>query len=135
MTIINDIRACLDDHLTNTANIPVIARQNVPYEHVVGTPFLKANLVPTSVRPATAGLQPQQRYQGLYSVLICTPEGNGPGQGYDYADTLLARFPPGTNITFNGLTISVAYSEVGNSFLDSPFYCTPVTVSWYVYNQ
>ena len=134
MTIINDIRACLDTHLSGTAGIPTIARQNVPFEPTTGTSFVKADMIPTSRRAAVRGLNPQQRYDGLYSLLICTPEGLGPGAGYDIADLLLARFNAATDISFNGLIISVDYSEVRTSFLDSPFYCTPVTIAWYVYN-
>ena len=134
MTIINDIRACLDTHLSGTSGIPAIARQNVPFEPTTGTSYVKADMIPTSRRPAVRGLNPQQRYDGLYSLLICTPEGLGPGAGYDIADLLLARFEATTDITNAGLTISVDYSEVRTSFLDSPFYCTPVTIAWYVYN-
>jgi hypothetical protein len=134
MTIINDIRACLDTHLSGTSGIPTIARQNVPFEPTTGTSYVKADMIPTSRRAAVRGLNPQQRYDGLYSLLICTPEGLGPGAGYDIADLLLARFNTATDISFNGLTISVDYSEVRTSFLDSPYYCTPVTIAWYVYN-
>lgn len=133
MTIINDIRACLDTHLSGTVGIPTIARQNVPFEPTTGTSFVKADMIPTSRRPAVRGLNPQQRYDGLYSLLICTPEGLGPGAGYDIADLLLARFEATTDISNAGLTISVDYSEVRTSFLDSPFYCTPITVAWYCY--
>ena len=134
MTIINDIRACLDTHLSGTVGIPTIARQNVPFEPTTGTSYVKAEMVPTSRRPAVRGLNPQQRYDGLYSILICTPEGLGPGAGYDIADLLLDRFNATTDISNAGLIISVDYSEVRTSFLDSPFYCTPVTIAWYVYN-
>jgi hypothetical protein len=167
MTIINDIRACLDTHLSGTVGIPAIARQNVPYEPTTGTSFIKADLVPTSRRPAVRGLNPQQRYDGLYSILICTPEGMGPGAGYDLADLLLDRFNATTDIGYtipidaillengdnllleNGgsllqeisespvggpVIVSIDYSEVRTSFLDSPFYCTPVTIAWYIYS-
>ena len=159
MTIINDIRACLDTHLSGTVGIPAIARQNVPFEPTTGTSFVKADLIPTSRRPAVRGLNPQQRYDGLYSLLICTPEGLGPGAGYDVADLLLARFEATTDITYTNPTdailqedgfalllednsklllgsptiVSIDYSEVRTSFLDSPFYCTPITVAWYCY--
>lgn len=159
MTIINDIRACLDTHLSGTSGIPAIARQNVPFEPTTGTSFVKADLIPTSRRPAVRGLNPQQRYDGLYSLLICTPEGLGPGAGYDIADLLLARFEATTDITYtnpvdailqengdnlllednsrlligNPTIVSIDYSEVRTSFLDSPFYCTPITVAWYCY--
>jgi hypothetical protein len=135
MTIINDIRACLDSHLTGTSGVPTIARQNVPFEPTTGTSFVKADLIPTSRRAAVRGLNPQKRYDGLYSLLICTPEGLGSGAGYDIADLLLARFDAATDVTYNGFIVSIDYSEVRTSYLDSPFYCTPVTVGWYIYGQ
>jgi hypothetical protein len=134
MSIINDIRACLDTHLAGTVGLPAVAHQNVPYEPTTGTSFVKVDMVPTSRRPAVRGLNPQQRYDGLYSILICTPENLGPGAGYDIADLLLDRFDATTDISLSGLTISIDYSEVRTSFLDSPFYCTPVTIAWYTYN-
>lgn len=159
MTILNDIRACLDTHLSNTPNIPVIARQNIPFEPTTGAPYIQASLVPTSRRPAVRGLNPQQRYDGIYNILICTPEGLGSGAGYDVADLLLDRFNATTDIVYtnpfdailqeNGddillednsrlllgspTIVSIDYSEVRTSFLDSPFYCTPLTVAWYAY--
>lgn len=135
MTIINDIRACLDNHLSGTSSIPAIAYQNVPYSPTTGTSFVKADMIPTSRRPAVRGLNPQMRYEGLYNLLICTPEGKGPGAGYDVADTLLARFDATTDITYNGYTVSIDYAEVRTSYLDSPFYCTPIVVAWYIYGD
>jgi hypothetical protein len=138
MTIINDIRACLDTHLSGTVGVPTIARQNVPFEPTTGTSFIKADLVPTLRRPAVRGLNPQQRYDGFYNILICTPEGLGSGAGYDIADLLLDRFNATTDISYTNPSaqtyiVSIDYSEVRTSFLDSPFYCTPVNIAWFTY--
>lgn len=159
MSIINDIRACLDTHLANTPSIPSVARQNVPFDPVVDQPFVKTTLIPTLRRPAVRGLNPQQRYEGIYLILICTPEGDGPGAGYDIADLILDRFNSATDVTYisptdslllesgdgllledssaillgNPLFVSIDYSEVRGSFLDSPYYCTPLEIAWYTY--
>lgn len=136
MSIYNDIRAALETHLANTPSIPSIAPQNVIYEPVNGQPFVKTTLVPTIRRPAVRGLNPQLRYDGLFSILICTSQGDGSGAGYDLADMLLDRFAPTTDISYSGdneIILSIDYSEVGTSYLDPPFYCTPITVAWYLY--
>ena len=83
----------------------------------------------------------------------------GPGAGYDLADLLLDRFNATTDILYTNpmdtillesgddillesgdrlllgspTIVSIDYSEVRTSFLDSPFYCTPITVGWYIY--
>lgn len=139
MTILNNIRACLDTHLYDMSGMPQIARQNVPFKPTTGQPYLQTTLVPTSRRPATRGLNPQQRYEGIYSILVATPEGLGSGAGYDLSDQLLARFEATKDISYtdplgNTLIVTVEYSEVRTSFLDPPFYYTPVIVSWYIYH-
>jgi hypothetical protein len=47
-------------------------------------------------------------------------------------DTLLLD-TLGTTTT-GTIIVSIDYSEVRTSFLDSPFYCTPVTIGWYIYH-
>ena len=129
-SIHNDIRAALETELSNVSGLPSIAYENVSFSPTTGQSYIQVRYIPTLRRPAVRGLNPQQRYDGLYSLLICTPEGLGPGAGYDVADLLLSRFDATTDISNNGLIISVDYSEVRTSFLDSPFYCTPITVAW-----
>lgn len=161
MSIYNNIRATLDSHLASLPGVPPIAPQNVLYEPTNGVSFLKTTLVPTLRRPAVRGLNPQLRYDGLYSILVCTPQGNGSGAGYDLADTILDWYAPTTDIAVGGYTgyllqeggdalllendenilldlpiiLSIDYSEVGTSYLDPPFYCTPITVAWYCYSS
>jgi hypothetical protein len=134
MTITNDIRGCLDNHLANTSGLPVIVPQNIEYIRQPGTSYIKSNFNVTSIRPAVRGLNPQKRYQGLYTMLICTPSDIGPGDALDYADILLDRFKPTSDLTFGSTIVSLEFSQLGNSFSDSPFYCLPVIVDWYIYN-
>jgi hypothetical protein len=135
MSVYNNIRACLDNHLATMPSVPPIAQANVAYNPTNGTTFVKATFNPTSKRPAVRGLNPQKRYQGSYEILICTPEGLGSGAGYTLADTITDRFDAATDISFSGTIVPLEYSEVGTSYLDSPFYCTPVSVVWYHYNS
>lgn len=132
--IMNKIRACLDDRLMNTADIPTLAHDNVVYDTTTNTSFVKVTFNPLSARPATRGLNPQLRYGGTYQILICVPEGNGIGAGLDIADKIMDSFAATTDISFGGTIVTVDYSEIGKGFLDSPFYCIPLTVAWYIYN-
>lgn len=132
--IFDKIRACLDNRLINTPSVPAIAHDNVVYDTVVGTPFVKVTFNPLSARPATRGLNPQIRYGGTYQILICVPEGFGTGDGLKIADSLMDSFAATTDISYNGIIVTVDYAEINKGFLDSPFYCIPLTVAWYIYN-
>lgn len=140
MTIINEIRATLDYRLLSGTGLPVVSAENVKYNPTTGVAFLKTTLTPTLRRPAVRGLNPQQRYDGIYTILICTPEGSGSGPAYDIADRLLGLFDATTDIEHpnylitSDVIVHVDFSELDNSFLDSPFFCTPVNVFWYTYN-
>lgn len=159
MTIMNDIRACLDNHLATMSGVPTIAWRNINFTPALNQTYIIPDLIPTARRPAVRGLNPQQRYDGLYSILVCTPEGLGPGASYDVVDQLLSRFEATTDIAYssptdlltqesgsaillengdslllgNSLIVSLEYAEVGTSFLDAPYYCTPVNIAWYLY--
>lgn len=160
MTIMNDIRACLDNYLAATPGLPTLVFPNTPFSPSTGQSFIKVTFTPTLRRPAVRGLNPQQRYEGLYSLLICTPEALGSGAGMTLADKILSRLDATTDVVWDNPTdslllesgdallleggdnillekrtiVSIDYSELGGSYIDSPFYCTPLTVAWYCYS-
>ena len=138
-SIHKDIRAALESHLNNTANLPAIAFENVAFTPVVGTSFLKSQYVPTSAKPAVRGLNPQLRYQGIYAVTVFSPEGEGPNVAEGYINTIINSFAATTDITFtNGdgdtFKVSIDYSERQQGMIDSPWYFTPINIGWYIYN-
>ena len=138
-SIHKDIRAALESHLNNTANLPAIAYENVAFTPVVGTSFIKSQYVPTSTKPAVRGLNPQLRYQGIYSVTVFAPEGAGPNEAEGYINTIIESFEATTDITFtNGdgdtFKVSIDYSERQQGMIDSPWYFTPINIGWYIYN-
>ena len=134
MSIYKTIRAALDVKLASVSGLPDVVFANVPYQESPDTAFITANLTPVSRRPAVVGYNPQQEYRGLYSIVICTPENQGVGTAYSYADIIAEAFDATTDISYSGEVVSVDYSEVGTSYYDSPFYRTPVTIGWHIYN-
>lgn len=139
MTIYNNIRAALESHLANTPDLPDIAYENVSFEPTTGSSFLKVAFVPVSRRPAVRGLNPQQRYDGVFRVFCYTPEGTGPAAADDLANKVMDAFDATTDISFTSgdttTTVSIDYAERDNGFVDSPWYYTTVNIGWYIYNQ
>jgi hypothetical protein len=138
-SIYNDIRAALENKLANTASLPSgIAYENVSFSPTTGTSYLQTFFIPTSRRPAVRGLNPQQRYQGIFSVNVYTPEGNGPAVADSLANTILETFEATTKISYSGdetITVSIDYAERQQGFLDAPWYYVPINIGWYVYNN
>ena len=140
MSIYNNIRSTLESHLANTADLPDIAYENVLYEPTPGNSFLKVACVPVTRRPAVRGLNPQQRYSGVFRVFCYTPEGNGPAAADALAEKVLNAFEATTDISFtpaggDQTIVSVDYAERDNGFVDAPWYYTVVNIGWYIYSQ
>lgn len=138
MKALNNIRGALDTRLLSSNLLPYCAMPNVAYNPDPDAPFIKVSFVPVLRRPAVRGLNPMQRYDGLYTLLVCTPEKQGNGAGYEIAENLLELFEATTDISFenpptNFTRVTIDFSEVSLSYSEPPFYCTPVTVGWYLY--
>lgn len=138
-SIYNDIRAALENKLANTSNLPSgIAYENVSFSPTTGASYLQTNFLPTLRRPAVRGLNPQQRYDGVFVVTAYTPEGNGPAAADALANTILEAFEATTKISYSGdetITVSIDYAERQQGFLDAPWYYVPINIGWYVYNN
>lgn len=137
-SIQNDIRAALESHLAGTSGLPDIAYENVAFEPTTGTSFLTVQYLPTVTRPAVRGLNPQLRYQGVFSVTVFAPEGQGPATADDYANKVIDAFAATTDISFtNGdaetITVSIDYAERQQGMIDSPWYFVPINIGWYIY--
>lgn len=140
MSIYNNIRAALESHLANTADLPDIAYENVTFEPTTGTSFLKVVFVPVSRRASVRGTNPQQRYEGIFRVFCYTPEGSGPAAADDLANKIMQAFDATTDISFtpsggDEIIVSVDYAERDNGFVDSPWYYVSVNIGWYIYAQ
>jgi hypothetical protein len=140
MSIYSHIRAALEKKLSTTANLPSIAYENVLFDPTTGISFLKVAFVPVSRKPAVRGLNPQQRYDGIFRVFCYTPEGSGPAAADTLAKTVIDAFDATTDISFTPaggtqIIVSVDYAERDNGFVDSPWYYVSVDIGWYIYSQ
>lgn len=138
MSHYDDIRAALEVHLSGTPSLPAVAWENKGYKPTTGQPFIKARFIPVDRRPAVRGLNPQHKYTGLFQLLLCYPEGEGPGPSQDMVDALIDRFQSTTHITFTNdnsetIVVDIDRSEQRGAYDDSPWYKTPVNIYWYAY--
>lgn len=134
----SDIRAALESHLSATASMPSIAYENVSFSPQTGSNYIRVSLIPTLRRPAVRGLNPQQRYQGVFAINCYAPEGKGPAAADDLANLVISAFEATSSISFTNaeeetIIVSIDYAERQQGFLDTPFYYVPVNIGWYIY--
>lgn len=132
-SIYDQIRATLEVELSNVSDIPDIAYENVPYKPTTGQSFVVPKFVPVTRRPAVRGLNPQHRYEGVFRVFCYVPEDSGPSAADGLANKVIDAFESTTDLTFDGVTVSIDYAERGVGFTEKPFYYVPVNIGWYIY--
>lgn len=128
-----EIRSILEVQLVNISNVPQIAYENVPYVPTTGTSYIKVDYLPTSRRPAVRGLNPQQRYDGIFAINCYAPEGNGPSAAETIAENVMTAFEATSSFTTNNVTVSIDYAEADQALVDSPWFLVPVNIGWYAY--
>ena len=138
-SIYRDIRAALETKLAAVADIPPISHENVSFDRTNGSSYVETFFVPQSRRPAVRGLNPQQRYGGVFTVVCYAPEGNGPGAADEIADKVLNAFDATTDVSYTNsdaetFVVSIDYAEREGGGLDTPFYYVPVNIGFYIYN-
>ena len=137
-SIHNDIRAALETELSTVPGLPNIAYENVTFSPVTGQSFMSCKYIPTLRRPAVRGLNPQQRYDGVFAVIAHAPEGNGPAVADDLANKVTEAFEATTKIQYTNtdletIIVSIDYAERQQGFVDSPWYYIPINIGWYIY--
>lgn len=134
--IYDKIRAALENHLnTSSFTLPDIAWENTGYSPTTGEEFLKVQILPTSRRPTTQGNNRKSRVQGIMNIMCHFPEDTGSGATSSLVNDLVSRFDSTTDISYDGIVLSLEYVEAQSSYIKSPWYVTPVTVAWYIYES
>lgn len=129
----NDIRVALDSRLNALSGLPDVDWENVGLDPVSSEEWVQARLAPAQTRPAVAGPNPTERYNGTYLINIFWPSYEGPKQAEDLARRIKEQFPPGDVLTNNGVRVRIRYSEQQQAIQDPPYYQIPVVVSWYAF--
>lgn len=140
-SIYDQIRATLESKLSSVAGSTYIAYENVSTHNKPDNEnWLRCQLFPTSRRPACVGINPQMRYQGVWTVFCYIPEGIGPSQADDLADSIIEAFDATTDISFTDPTtsettiVTIDYAEREQGITDQPYYYVPINVGWHLYN-
>lgn len=139
MTATQDIRRALEQRLndgtyTGVTNASDIAWENVAFDPSNKDRWLRPRLQITEVIPATADATATELWSGLFIVDVFTKQNDGGASKADIlADQVKAQFPKGTQLTENGKTINIRFSQISGLIQDSPWAFKSVTLTWYAY--
>ena len=132
-TIDKDIRAALESKLADIPSVPSRAYENVPFNPTTGQNYLEVTYTPITRRPTVRGLNPQQRYDGIFTINCYVPEGAGPAAADTLAKNVMETYEATSKLTQGSTTVNIEFAERRQGIVDSPFYLVPVVVTWYAY--
>lgn len=139
MTATQDIRRALEQRLntgayTGVTNSTDIAWENIAYDPANKDRWIRPRLIISEVIPATADSTTTELWTGLFIVDAFTKQNDGGASKADIlADEIKARFPKGTQLTENGKTINIKFSQISGLIQDSPWAFKSVTITFYSY--
>jgi len=126
-TQFNDIRAALDTQL-DTLGLTV-AYENVSYEPVEGSPYVRATLLPAETEQLTLGATGKDRHTGLYQIDVIFAAGDSAVTATP--DTIADAFKRGSSFTYNGLTVSIRSASIDSGRREAGWFIVPVIIRYY----
>lgn len=128
--ITDDIRAGLETKLAAISGLPTIAWENVSFEPTTDQSYIKPRFIPTLREPSVRGLNPQQKYLGIFLIECYSPEGEGPAAANAIAKTIVEEFEATTDINTADCDIHIRFTERNQGQIEGAHYMVSVNVSW-----
>lgn len=131
-TVYDAIQAALDAKLATfaTAQSLSVAWQNIEFDPVAGSPWVRPSMLPGEPYQAALGESGENRCVGVYQVSVFYPAGNGSGTARAMVDTLITAFKRGTRLTYGGYTVEIKKAYPNPPLQEMQWYHIPVTIQW-----
>jgi hypothetical protein len=129
--ILTKVRAALRTKLLAQVGEVPVAWENRPYAPVNGTPFLRERFVPQQARLVSLGPGGIVRHRGTLFLDYFHPTLVGLAAADGFVDTLLAALAPGTQLVYQGVTVTLESASRAGAQIDSQWVLTPCTIVWY----
>ncbi len=129
-----DLQSALNQQLSSLMDQIPIAWENAKYQPEVGTPYLRATLLPAETAVATLGPNNFLEHKGIFQVDCVYPLGEGWGPAKAMAAQIVALFRTGTRLSYNGISILCEKAWPGPG-LPGDYYVIPVSIRYSCYSD
>jgi hypothetical protein len=90
-----------------TPTMPPIAWPNKPFTPVVGSPYLRATMMPAEPLTIASFVQGENRYSGIMQVDVFVPDGDGTKRATTIADIVGNHFKRGLTVAAQTFSILI----------------------------
>lgn len=129
-TSFDNIESALQNHLATMSGIIDIAWPNVPFSPVVGTPYLRFNILFAEPTQSTLGTTGTNEHRGFAQIDCVYPSAEGTASQRAMAGLITERFKRGTDIIASGQTITVLNVYPSGRTEDGDWLTVPITINF-----
>jgi len=128
--IYETITAILIKHISTLSGIPEHQKENKRHVGKTATPFIRSTMLPAQPEVLTLGNTGITMYQGLLQVDCFIGQDKGQSSALQAADSIMALFPEGLQLTEDGVTVEIVMSYARTAYQLETFYGIPVLIQW-----
>jgi hypothetical protein len=130
-TVYTDIRSALTARLLTLGGLPDVAWENKDYKPVLGTPYLRPEVLWAEPTQAAIGDAGANWEKGIYQITLVYPDGEGNGRINAMSGKLKDLFKRGTSLAANGLTVRIKKAYLGPQSVNKLGVEQPLSVQFY----
>ena len=134
-TLYKDIRAALATHLSGLSGVPAIAWENVAYTPIVGTPWIRPTVLMGQPRQAAIGDSGPNEQVGVYQIDLFYPPDQGVLPVNTMAGKIEQRFKRGTQLTYNGIRLTISKAYISALSQESDWVQVPVNINFFAFTD
>ncbi len=135
MSAFKDISVALNKKIQaySVANTRPVAYENIEYEPIVGTMYLRPTLLPAKSSQAGLGTAGQERHEGIYQIDVFAPSNKPLVVALTEADAIANYFTRGLTLTYNAVNVRVNTASQGRANRDGAWFVIPVFIDYLSY--
>ena len=128
----SDIRSVFDTKLNSLSGLPSVAWENIKFDVVEGTTFIRPTVLPTISTMSTLGRQ--QKNEGIYSIEIFVDKGNGTKDLLDLVDDIYDHFVSTISLTANSTKVYLQAIARTPTTIDGSWATCSVDINFFTYS-
>jgi hypothetical protein len=127
--MLRDVTSRLDQEIASVSGIPAIAWPNVDFKPDTTQPYVSVKNIPAD--GTMYNMKRGQETPGTYMVNVYAPQGRGPAQAENIADSIANHFASNRDL---GGNLYIEEINFRPGIADDPFYVVPLNITWVVYH-
>jgi hypothetical protein len=110
-----------------------VAWENIDFAPTQGQTYLRPTVLPSDTVQAELGDQGRDYHTGIYQVDVMAEAGEGKNAAYVLADSIADHFARGTDLTYNGVVVTIQQTKRLTGRTDSGWFMVPVEINFFSY--